>query len=86
MHYVTRRSHRMQKHKFGVTCSGALFVILYQSHLSMKNSASMFHAADAPECTMRPVDPTGRKKHKFHIKCLGELFVISVPVSPEHGK
>jgi hypothetical protein len=26
MHYVTRRSHLMQKHKFGVTCSGTLFV------------------------------------------------------------
>jgi hypothetical protein len=26
MHYVIRRSHRMQKHKFGVTCPGALFV------------------------------------------------------------
>jgi hypothetical protein len=27
MHYVTRRSHRMQKHKFGVMFPGALFVI-----------------------------------------------------------
>jgi hypothetical protein len=26
MHYVTHRSHRMQKHKFGVMCPGALFV------------------------------------------------------------
>jgi hypothetical protein len=26
MHYVTSRSHRMQKHKFGVTCSGVLFL------------------------------------------------------------
>jgi hypothetical protein len=26
MHYVTRRSHRMQKYKFGVMCPGALFV------------------------------------------------------------
>jgi hypothetical protein len=23
---VTRRSHRMQKHKFGITCPNALFV------------------------------------------------------------
>jgi hypothetical protein len=27
MHYVMHRSHQMQKHKFGVTCPGALFVI-----------------------------------------------------------
>jgi hypothetical protein len=26
MHYMTRRSHQMQKHKFGVTCPGTLIV------------------------------------------------------------
>jgi hypothetical protein len=26
MHYVTRRSHRMQKNKFGITSPEALFV------------------------------------------------------------
>jgi hypothetical protein len=26
MHYVTRRTHWMQKLKFGVTCAGTLFV------------------------------------------------------------
>jgi hypothetical protein len=26
MHYVTRRSHQMRKHKFGVMCPGALFM------------------------------------------------------------
>jgi hypothetical protein len=26
MHYVTRRSHRMEKHKFGVTGPDALFI------------------------------------------------------------
>jgi hypothetical protein len=26
MHYVTHRTHWMQKHKFGVTCVGTLFV------------------------------------------------------------
>jgi hypothetical protein len=26
MHYVTHKSHRMQKHKFGVMCPGALFM------------------------------------------------------------
>jgi hypothetical protein len=25
MHYVSHRSHQMQKHKFGVTCPDALF-------------------------------------------------------------
>jgi hypothetical protein len=26
MHYVTRRSHRMQKHKFGIMCLDTLFL------------------------------------------------------------
>jgi hypothetical protein len=26
MHYVTRRSHKMQKHKFSVMCPSALFM------------------------------------------------------------
>jgi hypothetical protein len=26
VHYVTRRSHRMQKNKFGTTCPEVLFV------------------------------------------------------------
>jgi hypothetical protein len=26
MHYVIQRSHRMQKHKFGVMCPGTVFV------------------------------------------------------------
>jgi hypothetical protein len=26
MHYVSCRSHQMQKHKFGITCPDALFI------------------------------------------------------------
>jgi hypothetical protein len=51
MHYMTRRSHRMHKHKFGVTCHDALFMKAVHSHPSMKNIASMFHALDRPEYT-----------------------------------
>jgi ribosomal protein S27E len=51
MHYMTRKSHRMQKHMFDVTCPGALFLQTVLSHTSTKNSASTFHASDAPECT-----------------------------------
>jgi hypothetical protein len=48
---VTRRSHRMQKHKFGVTGTGALFVETAPGHPSVKKSAPTFHTLDAPECT-----------------------------------
>jgi hypothetical protein len=48
-HYVTRRSHWMQKHKFGVTCPGTFFWDPQRAHPSMKNSVSMFCVTDAPE-------------------------------------
>jgi hypothetical protein len=51
MHYMTSTSHQMQKHRFGVTCLDVFLPNLYRSHPSMKNSASPFHASDAPECT-----------------------------------
>jgi hypothetical protein len=36
-----------------------IFLNPYQFHPYMKNSASMFHALDAPECTTWPTAPTG---------------------------
>jgi hypothetical protein len=44
MHYVTSRSHRMQKYKFGVTYLGALFVE------SVSVRVLTFHSPDALEC------------------------------------
>jgi hypothetical protein len=52
MHYVTRRSHRMQKRKFGITCPEALFVKSVPVPPEHENSAMMFRALDAMECTM----------------------------------
>jgi hypothetical protein len=45
MHYVTRRSHRMQKHKFGITCPDAPFVE------SVSICESTFHSLDTLEST-----------------------------------
>jgi hypothetical protein len=99
MQYVTRRSHRMQKHKFGVTCPGVprmhrnelhdpmcFLPNPYRFHPSMKTSAMMFHGSDASECCTRPIDPNGCKKHKFGLTCFGVLFVESAPVPTEHEK
>jgi hypothetical protein len=47
--YVTCRSHCMQKHKFGITCPGVLFVVSASGPISNENSASTVHAQDAPE-------------------------------------
>jgi hypothetical protein len=60
MHYVTGRPSWMLKHMFSVTCPDTLFmgltpgVLLVRSTpgpAERKNSVSMFHALDAPECT-----------------------------------
>jgi hypothetical protein len=51
MHYVTRRSHQMQKHKFGITCLTSLLMNPYRAHMSMKSSVLTFNAQDALECT-----------------------------------
>jgi hypothetical protein len=48
MHYMTRRYHSMQKHKFGIRCLDAFLWNPYRSHPSKKNSASTFRVSDAP--------------------------------------
>jgi hypothetical protein len=82
IHYITRRSYRMQKHKFSVTCLRALFM---ETTLSMKNSALMFHAPNAQECTTCPTDPT-RCLPKFSVMCPGALFVETATGPPEQEK
>jgi hypothetical protein len=51
MHYTTRKFHQIEKHKFSITCPNLFLSNPYQSHLSMKNNAVSFGAADALECT-----------------------------------
>jgi hypothetical protein len=51
MHYVIHRFHRMQKHKFGVMCLGALFMETALGPPEHEKSVSTFRAPDALECT-----------------------------------
>jgi hypothetical protein len=71
-----------KKHKFSVTCLRALFM---ETTLSMKNSALMFHAPNAQECTTCPTDPT-RCLPKFSVMCPGALFVETATGPPEQEK
>jgi hypothetical protein len=61
MHYVTRWSYQMQKHKFDVTCSSTPFMETAPGPPENANSALTFHAPETPECTGWLADPTGRK-------------------------
>jgi hypothetical protein len=51
MHYVTHRSHRMQKHKFGVTSPDSLFMETTPSLPEHENSVLLFRVLDTLECT-----------------------------------
>jgi hypothetical protein len=83
MHYVTQRSHWIQKHKFSVTCPRTLFVET---------------ASGPPEHEKLCVDVScpGRtrvhyvshrshwmQKHKFSVTCLGALFVETTQGPPK---
>jgi hypothetical protein len=52
MYYMTRKSYRMQKHKFGVTRRSVLFVESVSVLPEHEKSALMFHVLEATECTM----------------------------------
>jgi hypothetical protein len=47
MHYRTHISHKMKKHKFGVTCPDTLFVVSLPAHPRIKNGVSTFGTPDA---------------------------------------
>jgi hypothetical protein len=85
MHYVTRRSHRMQKHKFGITSPGKLFmetalgplendkciVVLRPDHTGMHYVTHRSHRM---------------QKHKCGITCPDALFLKTAPGPPGYEK
>jgi hypothetical protein len=74
MHYVTSRSQRMQKHKFGVTCLGALFMETTPDPPEHEKGCI---DVSCPKCT-RIHNVTGRshwmQKYKFGVTCLARAF------------
>jgi hypothetical protein len=86
MNYVTRRSHRMQKHKFSVTSPGALLV---ESVLVPPKYDKECLKVSCPERSgMHYVTHRSHRmqKHKFGVSCPVALFVESEPIPPEHDK
>jgi hypothetical protein len=86
MHYVTCRSHRIQKHKFGVMCPGTHFV---ESIPVPPRARKILHRCFAP-LTHRnalhvPQIPSN-PEHEFRVMCPGALSVESVTVLHEHEK
>jgi hypothetical protein len=83
---MTRISHQMQKHKFGIACPRAIFV---ESVLVPPKHEKYHVDGSCPNPTgMHYVTHRSHwmQKHMFSITCSGVLFVQSVPVPPEHEK
>jgi hypothetical protein len=82
MHYLTRGSHEMQKHKLCIMSPSALLMETapspyehekYRADISHHGSSGMQYV-------------TQMQKHKLNITCPSMLFVKSVPVQPEYEK
>jgi hypothetical protein len=83
MHYVTHKSHRMQKHKFGVTCPGVLFVESIPVPPKHENSVNVSRRGSIRMPYMAHRSHR-MQKHKFGVTCPGVLFVESIPVPSEY--
>jgi hypothetical protein len=86
MHYVTRRSHWIQKHKFGVTCPGALFV--ESVPIPPEQEKCRVEVSRPGRTTMHYMTYRSHRmqKHKFSVTSPIVLFLESDPVPPEHAK
>jgi hypothetical protein len=86
MHYVTRRSHRMQEHKFSVTCPSLLFA---ESEPVLREHEKLCADVSCPGRTgMNRVIRIShhRQKHNFDRTCSSAFFVEFVTVPPELEK
>jgi hypothetical protein len=86
MYYVTRRSHQMQKYKFGVTCPDARFMeTVTGSPEHEKNTASTFciQTTGMHYVTRRS---HRMQNHMFGIMCHDVLFMETTLGPPEHKK
>jgi hypothetical protein len=86
MHHVTRRSHRMQKHKFGVTCPGVLFI---ETALGLPQHEKWCIDVSCPVRTgMHYVTHKSHwmQKHKLSVTCPHVLFMETTPGPPDHEK
>jgi hypothetical protein len=84
MYYVTDRSHRIQKHKFDVSCPSTLSWYPHRALSSMK-IVRQFIMLQTPHNAQRdPQIPPDEKKNKFSLTCPGVLIVVSTLGPPEH--
>jgi hypothetical protein len=85
MHYVARRSHRMQKHKFDITSPSKLFM---ETALGPPENDKCIVVLCPDRTGMHYVTHSSHRmqKHKFGITCLNALFMKTAPGPPGHEK
>jgi hypothetical protein len=86
MDYVTRRSHRKEEHKFGVTCPDALFVEsapVPPKHEKLLVDVSWPGRTEMHYVTRRSY---GKQKNKFGVRRPGVLFMENASGPPEYEK
>jgi hypothetical protein len=86
MHYLTRRSHRMQKQKFSITCPEALFVKSIPAPTELAKNCVDDSLSGSTKMHYVTRRSNRMQKQKFSVTCPNEIFVDSVPVPPEHEK
>jgi hypothetical protein len=86
MHYMTHKSHQMQKHNFSVTCPDVLFVEsvpVPPEHHKLCINTSRSRCTRMHYMTHRS---HWMQKYKFGVTCLGVFFVETALGPPEQEK
>jgi hypothetical protein len=86
MHYVTQRSHRMQKHNFSVTCPGTVFV--ETASVPPKHEKYYINISHRGRAGLRYMTRRSNRmqKLKFGVTCPPVVFMETAPGPPEHEK
>ncbi len=90
MYYVTHRSQQLQKHKFGVTCPGALFVeSVLEPHEYEIYCVNISHPGRIRMHYMTRISHR-MQKHKFGVTCPSALLMetavdVSYAALQAHG-
>jgi hypothetical protein len=86
MHYMTHRSHRMQKHKFTVTCLNALFVKSIPVPPEHEQNCANVLQLGLTGMHYMSRGSHRMQKHKLSVTCASVIFVKSVPLPLEYEK
>jgi hypothetical protein len=86
MHYVTHRSCRMQKHKFGIMCPDTFFVKYVSVPPEVEKECIAISGLGHNRMHYVTFGSHQIEKHKFNVTCPDAFFVESVLVPPKLEK